>query len=371
MIKCFTLFLLFCFNLIGQEINPNQVNRGLEFQTQNSISEINPVFHFPPINQDTTLVCWSFSTISFIESEMQRLEKDKVKLSVMYPVYFGFIEKAKYFVKTHGKSRFSPGDLFGTVINVINKYGIVPENVYSGNKSDNKTYNHTKLYKKLNEYMEKVRSDSLWKEEIVVHRVKEILNKYLGEPPQKFNFKDKEYSPLEFANEIVNIHWNDYIKITSFKSSPFFQFTKLAVPDNWLPDSSYFNVPLDMFYESILKSIKNNYSLAIDGDMTEPGRMGAKDICFIPEYDIPISAITQDAREYRFEKKLTTDDHLMHIIGYQNFNGEDWFLVKDSWRDAFEGKYKGYFFFSEAYVKLKVLAFLVHKEIISDLVSKN
>jgi bleomycin hydrolase len=369
MIKRVIVFLLFCFSLFCQENAHDGIEINSDSNLPNSIDDFNPVFYFPPINQDTTQSCWSFSTISFIESEMQRLGKDTVKLSVMYPVYFGFIEKAKYYIETQGKSKFSAGDLFGTVINVFKKYGIVPENVYRGNNTNSKTYNHTTLYKELYSYMENVKKDSLWKEDIVVNRVKEILNNHLGEPPQNFIFKNNEYTPLEFANEIVNIQWEDYIKIMSFNRSPFFKFTSLNVPDNWLPDSSYFNIPLDTFYEAILHSIKNNYSLAIDGDMTEPGRIGIEDICVIPEYDIPLDAINQDAREYRFEKNLTTDDHLMHIIGYQKFNGEDWFLVKDSWRDAFEGKNKGYFFFSEAYVKLKVLAFLVHKEIISDILT--
>ena len=56
--------------------------------------------------------------------------------------------------------------------------------------------------------------------------------------------------------------------------------------------------------------------MAIDGDMTAPVRIGEKDISIIPEYDLPSNAITQDAREYRYEKELTIDDHLMHIIGY-------------------------------------------------------
>jgi bleomycin hydrolase len=117
-------------------------------------------------------------------------------------------------------------------------------------------------------------------------------------------------------------------------------------------------------------AIQNNYSLAIDGDMSEPGRIGEKDICIIPEYDIPSSAITQNAREYRFEKKLTTDDHLMHIIGYQNLNGKDWFLVKDSWRDAFTGKHKGYFFMTDDYVKLKILAYFTHKDAVKGFLNR-
>lgn len=361
-LKSFIILLLLCSILFSQEsanLNGKEISKLIYPE---SSEEFNPIFHFPPINQDTTYVCWSFATSSFLESEMQRLGKDPVKLSVMYPVYYGFIEKAKHFIHTKGKSRFSAGDLFGTVLNIIQKYGIVPENVYTGNPTGNNSYNHTKLYDELYNYMDQVKKDSIWTENIVIPKIKEILNKHLGQPPLRFSYNSVIYSPLKFESEILNLPWQDYIQITSFKNADFYQYTSLAVPDNWLPDSNYFNIPLDEFYNTIKHATKNNYSLAIDGDIGEPGRIGEEDICIIPNYDIPAEFISQDAREYRFEKGLTTDDHLMHIIGYQIFKNGDWFLVKDSWRDAFKGKHKGYFFFSEEYVKLKVLAFIVHKD---------
>ncbi len=301
---------------------------------------------------------------------MKRNRRAEIKLSVMFPVYYGFIEKAKYFIQTKGKSRFAAGDLFGTVINIIKKYGIVPEQDYTGKLSAQKTYNHKELYKELYAFMENVKRESLWNEKIVIPKVKEILNKYIGKPPNETDFNNKNYTPLEFAIEIVNLKWDDYIKVTSFNSTPFFQYTSLKVPDNWLPDSSYLNVPLEIFYNSLRNALENNYSMAIDGDLSEPGRVGDKDICIIPEYDIPSGAITQDAREYRFKKELTTDDHLMHIVGYQNKNGKDWYLVKDSWRDAFTGNHKGYFFMTDDYMKLKILAYLIHKDAIPKIVNQ-
>ena len=89
-------------------------------------------------------------------------------------------------------------------------------------------------------------------------------------------------------------------------------------------------------------ALSGNYSVAIDGDIGEPGRIGLKDVCYIPDDDIPGNYINQQAREYRFDKGITTDDHLMHMIGFTHYQGNDWFLIKDSWRDAWEGEHKGY-----------------------------
>jgi len=55
----------------------------------------------------------------------------------------------------------------------------------------------------------------------------------------------------------------------------------------------------------------------------------------------------------------------MHIVGMTESGGHDWFLVKDSWRDAWQGKHKGYFLYRGDFAKLKILAYLVHKDAVA------
>ena len=84
----------------------------------------------PCLNQSNTLICWSFATCSFLESEMARLKLPSVRLSVMYPAYCQYIEKARRFVQTKGESRFSPGDTFCGVPDACRQYGAMPASVY-------------------------------------------------------------------------------------------------------------------------------------------------------------------------------------------------------------------------------------------------
>jgi bleomycin hydrolase len=326
-----------------------------------SLEEFKPLFHFAPVNQDTTNICWSFSTISFIETEMQRLGLAPVKLSVMYPVYFAFVEKAKYFVQSRGASRFKAGDLFTTVLWVIQTYGLVPESAYRGQAEYSPVYNHKVLERELENYITRVKDHNLWDEPMVIREIKSILDKHLGAPPAQFQFENKTYTPLQFADQVVRLPWQDYWYITSFSYDSLNHFITLNVPDNWRRLDCYYNIPLDLFYNSLKSAVRAGFSVAIDGDLSEPGRYGPADIAIIPDFDIAGSAINQQARELRFEQGSTTDDHLMHVIGY-TWNNGDWFLVKDSWRDAWEGNVKGYFFFSGDFIKLKVLAYLVHKD---------
>jgi len=351
-----------------QEVAVEQEIAGMDVPAQ--VEMFNPRFHFPPVNQDTTSICWSFSTISFIETEMYRLGLPPVKLAVVYPVYYTFIEKARAFVRSKGTSRFEPGDLFSSVYEIVNKYGIVPESVYRGRSETRKTYNHDSLYAELKTCMASVKKEAEWDEAKAVTRVSDILNRHLGSPPSTFEYEGKSYTPVSFLNERVKLPWHDYLVVTSFIYAPYDSFCVLKVPDNWRNNEKYFNVTLPVFYQNLVTALKKGYSVAIDGDIGEPGRYGISDVAFIPSFDIAPGDIDQTAREYRFDKGLTTDDHLMHIVGFTRKDSLDWFLVKDSWRDAWEGEQKGYFFYRGDFVKLKVLAYLVHRDAVPDIVAR-
>ncbi len=327
-------------------------------------------FHFPPLNQDTTNACWSFATLSFLETEMARTGLKPVKLSIMYAVYFSFVEKARRFVQTRGKSRFAGGDLFSGVLETIRLYGMVPFTNYSGTKRPGGSFNHILLEKELTDLMEKTASLQLWDEDLVVEKVKKILNVWLGPPPEQFKFKGKNYTPKSFAQKFVRLPWEDYLMVTSFQYAPFYTFIELKVPDNWAHRQTFFNVPLEVFYNSLRQAVQNGYSAAFDSDTGEPGRIGRDDAVFVPEYDIPGQYINQEARELRFKNGSTTDDHLMHILAFKQIEGDDWFLVKDSWRTAWDGSAKGYYFFHGDYIKLKALAYLIHKDAIPEIAKR-
>ncbi len=82
------------------------------------------------VSQHKTLICWSFATCSFLESEMARLKLAPVRLSPMYAVYCQYVEKARRFVQTKGESRVSPGDTFWGVLEACAQYGAMPSAAY-------------------------------------------------------------------------------------------------------------------------------------------------------------------------------------------------------------------------------------------------
>jgi bleomycin hydrolase len=348
---------------MGQDAMKDALKKNLEaIDRPKSIDDFKPAFHLTPINQDTTLICWSFATSSFIETEMERYGMEPVRLSVVFPVYNVFQEKAKRFIATKGKSRFAPGDLFAGVLDIIQEYGVIPASAYRGRTNPDETYNHSALYAELDKLMNNVRKNAQWDENTVLPEVRKILDKHLGAPPKEFTYKGQTYTPASYLKGVVRLPWKDYVLVTSFLYAPFNTFIELRVPDNWKHTTNYFNVPLEVFSRSLKEAVGKGYSVAFDADISEPSYEVTREYAFIPDFDIPRGAITPEAREYRFNNGSTTDDHLMHIVDYKKFGSEDWFLVKDSWRTAFQNNHQGYFFFHDSYLRLKALAFLVHRD---------
>jgi bleomycin hydrolase len=326
-----------------------------------SAADFKPVPHLPCMNQGNTQICWSFATCSFIESEMARLQKPPVRLSVIYPVYCQFLEKAHYFVQTKGASRFDPGDLFTGVPEVCRRYGALPAEAYE-KLPNHKRLDQTHLYSELQDLMAGVKQRQQWDEAQVLSKLRRILNRHLGEPPDSFSFNQKRYTPQSFADQVVCLPWSDYLMFTSFEYSPFSRYTEFKVPDNWQHNTNYFNLPLPAFYRVLTNALRTGFSVAVSIDTTEPSYETTGRYAFIPDADIPAAAITQDAREFRFRNGTTTDDHAVHIIGCAQFGAQDWFLAKDSSATAWRGTNKGCLFLHDSYVKLKVLAFLVHRD---------
>lgn len=321
------------------------------------------MFHFPPLAQYNTNICWSFAATSFYESEIYRLSNRKIKLSEVWTVYHEYLAKVKRWVRERGASLVAEGGESNAIHRIWKEHGVVPAAAYPGRRVDGDKLDHEQLIKELRAFLDYVKANSLWNEEEVLKHTAVILNKHLGAPPKTFTYEGREMTPLEFLKNETLLNMDDYVDIMSTSYYPFYTFQEFAVPDNWWHSQEYLNVPLADWYGLILKAIKAGCTVDIGGDVSEPGKLGFQDICFIPSFDIPAAFIDQDSREFRIANRTTQDDHGIHIVGYKRLQGHDWFLVKDSSRSARWGRHEGYFFFRGDYVKLKMLVFTVHKDI--------
>ncbi len=336
-------------------------------------------WHNPPISQGNTGTCWAFSTTSFMESEVYRLTGQKVKLSEMYVVYWEYVEKAKGFVESRGTTIFEEGSEANAVTKIYKKYGVVPFDVYNGRLPGQKFYNHEPMMEEMKSFLNNVKKNNMWNEDFVISTIKSILNKYMGEPPAEFDYQGKKITPMQYLKEVIKLNPDDYVDILSYKQHPFYRQCSYDVPDNWWGSKDYYNVPLKDFMEALKNAIKNGYTVSIGGDVSEPGLLvdkGDPQVAIVPDFDIPSDYINDDSRQFRFSNKTTTDDHGMHLVGYyvDKKTGKTWFLIKDSSsgsrNNGKDDEKFGYYFFSEDYVKLKMMDFMVHKDAVKDLLKK-
>ncbi|MBN1251590.1 MAG: hypothetical protein JXA16_05605 [Bacteroidales bacterium] len=326
------------------------------------------------ISQGNAGSCWSYSTVSFLESEIYRINKTKIKLSEPYVIYWEYVEKAKAFVNTRGKSLFDQGSEGNAVTRIMAKYGVVPLSEYTGLKFDRKYHSHDAMMEEMLNYLKNVKKTDNWNEEQVVSTIKSILNYHIGVPPTKFTVEGKEYSPKSYLSDYVKLNPNDFVEILSYKQEPYWQQVEYKVPDNWWHSKEYYNVPLDVFMEIVDKSIKEGYSMSIGGDVSEAGFVRSTQCAVVPTFDIPADYIDEDARQFRFSNESTMDDHGMHLVGWLERNGEKWYLIKDSSSGSrnndHNAKEFGYYFFRSDYIKLKMMGFTIHKDAVKDILKK-
>ena len=328
----------------------------------------------PSISQGNAGTCWCFSTTSFYESEVYRLTKKKVKISEIYTVYWEYVEKARRFVTERGNSLFSQGSEGNAVARMYKKYGAVPQSEYTGLLFGRKFHSHADMYKEMNNYLKSVKENNEWNEEIVLSTIKDIMNHYIGIPPTEFKVDGKTYTPKTYLKDYLKINPDDYVEILSYEQEPFWKQVDYKVEDNWWHSEDYYNIPLDDFMKIVKAAIRKGYTMSIGGDVSEAGFVRSTNCAIIPSFDIPSAYINDDARQFRFSNKTTTDDHGMHLVGYMQKDGKDWYLIKDSSSGSRNNDEKadefGYYFFQEDYVKLKMMGFTIHKDAVKNILKK-
>jgi bleomycin hydrolase len=327
-------------------------------------------FHFPPHRQYRTGSCWCFSTTSFFESEIERLTGRQIKLSEMHTVYWEYVEKALGYIAKRGCQPFSQGSESDAVPIIWKKYGIVPDAAYSGLAPEKDKYDDEEMTAEMARYLEFAKDHNYWDEDIVISQIRAILDRYMGRPPEEFEYDGVRFTPKRFLDEVVRLKLDDYVQVTSTLSIPFYTRGKFDVPDNWRPTEDYYNVPLDEFYGCLTRATARGYTVAIGGDVSEPGLDGFEDAAIVPTFDIPQEYIDQDAREFRFNNRTTQDDHGVHLLAMKKIGGHDWFLIKDSMSSAYWGAQKGYYFYRDDYIRLKMLSFMVHRDVVRSVMPK-
>ena len=83
-------------------------------------------------NQGSSGTCWSYSGNSYVESEMIRMGKKPIDIAEMFTVRNMYIDKAEAYVRMHGGMSYGQGGAPHDPIDLMMKYGALPQELYNG-----------------------------------------------------------------------------------------------------------------------------------------------------------------------------------------------------------------------------------------------
>ncbi len=306
-------------------------------------------------DQHMSGTCWSFATTSFIESELMRKGYGKFDLSEMFFVFHSLHAKTETHVRMQGNNYFTPGGQMHDVMNVIRLHGLMTESGWGGYTTRDYSHNHAKLDTALAVYMRRIGHlrhpvlPSDWKSVC-----DSIIAKDLGSPPLTFPYNNQLYTPLAFRDKL-GFNPDQYITITSYSHHPYQSFFVLEDRFNWA-SGLYYNLPPDVFEQVVDSALIKGYSVVWDGDVSEKTFNAESGTAIINAAD---SISIEAERQRMFDDHQTTVDHVMHVIGIlKKFNGEKYYVIKNSWGEY--GKKKGYILMNRNYFLLKTVAVMVH-----------
>lgn len=356
--------------------------------------------HTPPRDQFRSGTCWSFATAGLLEAELIRMGKPEIDLSEMFTVWHVYSDKAMRYVRMHGEFNFGGGGALNDMVDVIKKYGIIPEEAFPGLNYGEKKHVHGELDHILSAYVKAVTDNKNKKLSPAWHKgFQELLNTYFGKMPENFTYNGKTYTPQSFAKEFIPLNLDDYVMLTSFTHHPFYSKFIFEVPDNWSWGLAH-NLPLDELMATIDNAINKGYCVAWASDISEKGWSWKNGVAIIPDEEAPVldglekdkwenmsqteknemlykfdkpikeKAITQDLRQEAFNNYTTTDDHGMLIVGIAKDQlGNKFYYIKNSWGTT-GNPYNGYGYISENFIKYKTVNILLNKNAIPDAIRK-
>lgn len=346
-------------------------------------------------NQASSGTCWCFAGTGFVEAEILRKYNVKLNLSEMYFVRWAYAKKFDRFVQMHGVTNLSCGGEVIDVLYALTDAGMITDEAYPGFMEGFARHNHGELQKAIEGYAKTVTQKSSGRilYETYPKALKGILDAYLGEVPEEFEYNGAKYNPKSFAEKYA-LDFNEYVQFASFTDKEMYKPFNIMIPDNWTNTPSY-NMPFDEMMAELDNALNNGYTVGWAQDVSDKGFSRKAGVAIVPtddvnairesnpkafkkmtdaevlekqysfEYVIPEKEVTEEMHQIAYNDWSTGDDHSMLIVGIaHDQNGTKYYKVKNSWGET--GPYAGYWYCSEQFVKLHTVFFTVNKAAFSD-----
>jgi len=374
-------------------------------------------------NQRSSGRCWLFSGLNTIRHKVRKNKELKnLEFSQIYLTFWDKLEKSNTFLERIIEFRdrdlmdrelvialkmpCSDGGYWENVADLVNKYGLVPKDVYPETNSSNSTRSMNRILEQLLRAdavkLRKMHSEGAGVRQLRKEKEKMLADVYrvlainMGEPPSRFVWryepgKDKDdkddddkgddeddkkdednrqkiaelaMTPKEFFRKFVNIDTDDWVNIFNDTTHEYGKRYTIAMSRNiWEGhDINYINVDIDTLKKIAIRSILDDtpvmFACNVSVDQSSDlGIMAAGLYDYNSIYGIDMSMSKAERALYR----NGTRNHGMVLVGV-DLDGDNpvkW-RVENSW-GADKGK-GGYWAMYDDWFDLHVYNIIVRKE---------
>ncbi|MCH4239449.1 MAG: C1 family peptidase [Oscillospiraceae bacterium] len=349
--------------------------------------------------------CWIFSALNLLREQVaKKCNLEKFELSQNFISFWDKFEKVNYFLESIISladrpvddrlltyvlsSGIEDGGQWDMLVNVVEKYGVVPKSAMeethqSSNTSD---MNHL-MNAKLRQYAAKLRAAAKDGKDLQQMKQEMLAEMYrflcmcCGEPPKQFDFeyvdKDKKYhmvrglTPKKFYEEYVGLNLRqDYISIINSptQDKPFYQTYTVDYLGNVADGQPvhYLNLPMEEMEDLVVRQLKDGELVWFGSDV---GHLGDRDKglwcteCF--DLDGTFGMDFSMTKAERLDCRESAMNHAMVITGVnldEKGKPTKW-KIENSWSDKHGDK--GYYQMSADWFDNFVYQAVVSKKYLS------
>ena len=235
-------------------------------------------------NQKSSGRCWLFATLNlFRPGAMKKMNVKEFEFSQAHIHFWDKFERSNHFLEAIIETSDRPvddrtihfllsdpigdGGQWNMAMNLIRKHGLVPKSAYpESNSSSSTRWMNSILKDMLRSSASEIRGiiesgggekEARSHKESRMKDIWRVLCIHLGTPPESFDWqwrdKDKEFhrrgkmTPQEFAEEFVDVDWEEYVCIVNDPRNEYYQTYTVDYLQNVSggPPVVYLNVPSD------------------------------------------------------------------------------------------------------------------------------
>ncbi len=384
----------------GNDINKLALNRS---NTSNDTYFSNKVNSKGITDQKSSGRCWIFTGMNVVRAKViAKYNLPEFTFSMNYMFFWDQLEKSNLFlqavidtrsnamddktVEWLFKNPIGDGGQFTGVIDLVTKYGAVPQDVMPETFSSNNTSRMSQLLAlKLREFGLELRqmpknakaADLTKRKTEMLGVIYHILVLNLGEPPAEFTWtqkdkdgkplKTKAYTPLSFYKEFVGVDMSNYVMIMNDPTREYNKVYEIQYDrhvydgKNW----KYLNLPIEDIKKMAIASIKDSTMMYFSCDV---GKFLNRDNGFLDvnnyDYGSLFGTDFKMDKKQRIQTFASGSSHAMTLCAVdldENGTPKKW-MVENSWGATYG--HKGFLIMTDEWFNEYMFRLVVDKKYI-------